>query len=95
MEANVYAFQATPHKCDAPNSKGHYYNCDRGGQCYQKAWKKLSGKYGPGDQYPINTKKEFHVKVSFSTEAQFKLELSQNGQTFSMGSDSSCSWYLS
>jgi len=31
MEANKYAMRMTPHKCDSPNSKGHYYNCDRGG----------------------------------------------------------------
>lgn len=94
MEANTYAFQTTPHRCDAPNSKGHYSNCDRGGQCYQKAWHKMAGKYGPGDQYPINTLKEFHAKISFTTEAHFTVELSQNGQTFSMGSDDSCTWYL-
>jgi len=34
MEANTYAWHSTPHKCDSPNDKGHYSNCDRGGSVF-------------------------------------------------------------
>ena len=47
MEANKYAMQTTPHSCDAPSDKGHYYNCDKGGQCWQNTAEKMDG-YGPG-----------------------------------------------
>ena len=94
MEANTYAWHSTPHKCDSPNDKGHYSNCDRGGNCFQVAHQKLNGIYGPGNQYPINTQKEFHVKFSVDTDGNFKVEFTQNGQTHSMASDGSCFGYL-
>jgi len=31
MEANKWAFRATGHKCDNPDSNGKYHNCDRSG----------------------------------------------------------------
>ena len=33
MEANTYAFQATPHNCTNPVN-GFYENCDRSGSCF-------------------------------------------------------------
>ena len=36
MEANTYAFQATPHKCNRPSASGHYDSCDGAGSCWQK-----------------------------------------------------------
>jgi len=95
MEANTYAWHTTPHKCDPPTDKGHYNNCDRGGSCFQVASQKLKGKYGPGANFPINTLKQFHVRMSFEENAHFKVELTQNGQTVSMQSDSSCDYYVS
>jgi len=64
MEANKYAMRMTPHKCDAPNSKGHYFNCDRGG-CGKSLHSISWNSYGPGGQYRINTNNWFHVKVDF------------------------------
>jgi len=61
MEANTYAWHTTPHKCDAPNDKGHYNNCDRGGDCFEIAHGRIS--YGPGDNFTINTLKPFHIKT--------------------------------
>merc|ERR1719410_3317026 len=52
MEANAYAFQATPHKCDKP-SNGHYESCDRGG-CEQST-RTIQDAYGPGEEYTIDT----------------------------------------
>ena len=55
MEANKYAFDMTLHKCDAPNAKEHFYNCDTGISCgvalhANKANKWSDGKvYGPGE----------------------------------------------
>ena len=31
MEANTYSFRSTPHSCSAPDSNGHYTQCDNGG----------------------------------------------------------------
>lgn len=95
MEANTFAWHSTPHKCDSPNDKGHYSNCDRGGNCFQIAHQKLNGIYGPGGQYEINTQQEFHVKASWDGDANFRIEMSQNGKTHAMSSDGSCYGYLS
>ena len=35
MEANRWSWASTPHKCDAPDSKGHYHHCDRDGSGQQ------------------------------------------------------------
>lgn len=60
MEANQYAWHSTAHKCDAPNDKGHYSNCDGGGSCFQVAWDQDRNAYGPGKR--IDTNRPFHVK---------------------------------
>ena len=66
MEANKWAWATTPHKCDAPNNQGFYYNCDKGGTCAQNTTSDLCwNDYGPGEIYTINTLKPFHVKVQF------------------------------
>jgi hypothetical protein len=64
MEANKYAWRMTPHKCDAPNGSGHYYNCDRAG-CGKSLHDISWDTYGPGTQYRINTNNWFHVKIDF------------------------------
>lgn len=94
MEANQFAWHSTPHKCDSPTDKGHYWNCDRGGSCFQKASDKLRGIYGPGGNHEINTQKEFHVKFTWDHDANFRVEMSQNGKTHSMSSDGGCYSYL-
>lgn len=65
MEANKYAWHTTPHKCDAPNSNHHYFNCDRGG-CGKSIWSVDPRAYGPGGQFRINTNAPFHVKMEFN-----------------------------
>lgn len=56
MEANTYAFQVKPKRCDPPpNIYEVYSKCDGVGQCLQIAEAKLYGKYGPGEKYTINT----------------------------------------
>jgi len=84
MEANKYAFQATPHKCDPPTDKGHYTNCDKSG----KGWMNLhnlGASYGPGKS--IDTNKWFHVKAEFKEEGGkltgYGITLEQNGHSFS------------
>lgn len=94
MEANTWAWHTTPHKCDAPNEHGHYSNCDRGGSCFQVAFQKLNGVYGPGNQYAINTEEKFRAKIEWGTDASFTVSFTQNGQTHSMASDSGCADYL-
>lgn len=73
MEANTYAWHTTPHKCDAPNEKGHYYNCDKIGGCFTVAHGTIS--YGPGDSFQINTLKGFHVKIIYNADASYKVEM--------------------
>ena len=94
MEANKYSFATTPHKCDAPNDKGFYSNCDRNGigenVVEQLAW----NGYGPGSQYTIDTTQPFHVKVTLGKDGgnnfnSVETVLSQNGKTQTMtGRDS-------
>lgn len=91
QEANKYSWATTPHKCNAPNDKGHYDWCDGAGQCALNIVDALewSG-YGPGSQYTINTEQPFHAKVSFEDVDDkghlnsFSTTLSQNGRTQKM-----------
>lgn len=62
MEANNHAFQATPHKCDAPVN-GHYESCDRGG--LDKSTRDTLSSYGPGPDFIIDTRKPFVVRTDF------------------------------
>jgi len=61
MEANIKAFQSTPHACDAPTGTGHYNNCDRSG-C-GKTTKDIPNSYGPGPTYQIDTTRPFDVQT--------------------------------
>jgi len=89
MEANQWTAQTTPHSCDSP-SNGHYWNCNRGGGCWQNTKNQLSyNDYGPGDQFKINTYKTFHAKLDFNSNGQFdsfKITYSQDGKSVSMDS---------
>ena len=53
MEANMFGWRTTPHKCDAPQGK-HFNNCDRGG-CGKSLEQIDRHGFGPGSQYRINT----------------------------------------
>ena len=57
MEANVWAWRATSHACDAPDANGFYGNCDRNGSCDVDIITDDHPEtaYGPGAQYDINT----------------------------------------
>jgi len=63
MEANIKAFQATPHSCDAPDAAGHYSNCDRSG-CGLST-RDTPNSYGPGGSYQIDTTKPFDVETTW------------------------------
>jgi len=63
MEANIKAFQATPHSCDAPTSTGHYNNCDRNG-CAAST-RNIPYSYGPGGANQIDTTKPFDVETTW------------------------------
>jgi len=49
MEANIHAYKAVSHHCDAPVN-GHYTNCDRHGSCDVDIITDFpdSDPYGPG-----------------------------------------------
>ena len=86
MEANKYSWASTPHKCDAPSDKGHYYYCDQGGTGQQNIYDKLAWNgYGPGSEYTINTDQPFHVKIEFFEDggqfSAFTTTFTQNGKT--------------
>ena len=83
MEANTYAWQSTPHKCNAPSGKGWYDWCDGSGKCWQKAHDQ--GTYGPGKQ--LDTTKPFTSKTTFDASNYFTTELSQNGFKITMNSE--------
>lgn len=83
MEANNHAFQATPHKCDAPVGDRHYDHCDRAG-CAQNT-KYQAKSYGPGSSFKIDTRKPFNVRTEFhgegSTLTGMTTILKQEGRT--------------
>jgi len=63
MEANKWAFRATGHVCDAPNSDGIYERCDASGPCNVDVLRDAdSNSFGPGSSYKINTELPFSVK---------------------------------
>lgn len=63
FEANKYAMQTTPHKCDGIN--GHEYeNCDRSG-CSTNAWYVDSNMYGPNSYNTIDTTRTFTQQMNF------------------------------
>eukprot|EP00727_Mastigamoeba_balamuthi_P010503 m51a1_g6075 hypothetical protein (1598) ;mRNA; f:293404-300521 len=68
MEANQYSFAATLHKCVKPQGK-YYASCDKGG-C-GKNFGAMSGTYGPGSSYKIDTTKPFIATYEFpATDGQ-------------------------
>ena len=94
MEADKWSWATTAHHCDAPSDKGHYYNCDRGGLGLNIVDQLSWDAYGPGDNYQINTYKEFHAKVEFNADSSgnfssFSTTFSQEGRTQVMSADSS------
>lgn len=91
MEANKYAWHSTPHTCDSTSPP--YNNCDRGGSCFQVAHQKGANDFGPGKT--IDTNQKFNAKMEWATSGDFKLTLTQNGKTWSMGSDGQCGGYMS
>ena len=86
MEANQWAFQTTPHSCDNPSSVGFYNNCNRGGDCWLNNIDKLAySDYGPGDNFRINTLREFHVSLVWGTTGDFTVKMSQGSNSVQMG----------
>jgi Glycosyl hydrolase family 7 len=67
MEANNAAYAATPHRCDAPTSKGYYASCDKGG-CGVNSYKINPNGYGPGPSFLINTMLPFNVSTNYGTD---------------------------
>merc|ERR1712039_943861 len=65
MEANNRVFQATPHKCDPPDTNGHYSNCDRGGCGGGQNTRSMPNAYGPGPAFTIDTRQPFVVHTYF------------------------------
>ncbi|KAH3759028.1 Endoglucanase EG-1 [Pelomyxa schiedti] len=65
MEANAYAFDITPHKCDQTTYP--YYYCDGGG-CGKNTYKLSTTAYGPGTGYTINTQQAFQVNITFVSD---------------------------
>ena len=90
MEANKFAFQATPHKCNNPRDKGWYDWCDGRGSCFQKAHE--SGYYGPGKE--IDTNLPFTVKMTFGWDDNFTTQLIQYGKVLTLDK-ADCSGYYS
>ena len=85
MEANKFAFQSTPHKCDSPNNK-HYNSCDTGGSFLSSVDQGWS--FGPGGQYTIDTTQKIHVKVEVEennkSATKYTVTVSQNGKSQQM-----------
>ena len=85
MEANKFAFQSTPHKCDAPSNR-HYGSCDTGGSFLSSVDHGWS--FGPGGQYTIDTTQKIHVKVEVEennkSATKYTVTVSQNGKSQQM-----------
>jgi len=90
MEANIWAWRATSHACDA-HSNGFFDNCDKNGSCSVDIITDDHPEtaYGPGAEFDINTLEEFHVKVNFNTDANgdfsdYVIKLTQGDRTVSL-----------
>jgi len=92
MEANVRAWQSTPHKCNAPTN--HYYSSCDGGGCAKNTYKLDQNSYGPGSNYQINTNSPFQVNVTYSTSGgqlnKITTVLGQASKSFTITHDDSC-----
>lgn len=80
-EANIHAFQSTPHKCDDADGVGHYNSCDTGGCASNVIDLGFGNQYGPGSS-TIDTTKEYDFKSVFSGNS-IKHTISQNGKSIS------------
>ena len=84
MEGNAYAFQTTPHSCNAPSGVGSYDWCDGNGSANNSVDNGLDYGYGR----TIDTGREYHVTVELhESNGQFAgttTTLSQDGKTQSM-----------
>jgi len=92
MEANRHALQITPHKCTSATS-----GCDGDG-CARNT-QSVSGGYGPGSNYKINTNNAFTVAITFHTTSgqlsSITSVISQGSNSITLTHDSSCgSGYL-
>ena len=72
MEANAYAFQTSSNPCYT-EIDGHYTDdCLHDVICHKNTVELFNHQgidnYGPGEQYQINTLKDFHVKIDFQEE---------------------------
>jgi cellulose 1,4-beta-cellobiosidase len=87
MEANRYAYQVTPHACDAP--QGNFYpHCDGSG-CGLNSFRTNPAGFGPGSAYTIDTTRTFTSTTTFVADSQSQLvevhtQLSQDGRIFLM-----------
>jgi len=64
-EANIHAFQSTPHKCDDADGNGHYGHCDTGGCATNVIDLGHGSDYGPGSG-TIDTTKPYNFKSVFN-----------------------------
>jgi hypothetical protein len=92
FEANIHALQSTPHRCTSATS-----GCDGSG-CARNT-QSISGGYGPGSSYKINTQNPFTVSQTYhETNGQLSsitTVISQGSNSITMTHDSSCgSGYL-
>jgi len=89
FEANSYALQVAPHKCD-PIEGNYYPTCDGGG-CAINTYKRDNTSFGPGTSFIINTLLPFQVAMSFITTngqlSTISTVLSQGSSTFSFTHD--------
>jgi len=96
MEANLYSWHTTAHRCNAPDEKGSYYWCDNGGDCLLTTHSIDPKGYGPSDDYTINTRKMFHTKISFENEdnrlSAITVTLSQGEKEFSFSAKDEQCW---
>jgi len=66
METNQWGFHTTAHPCVAPNENGWYSDCDFQGQCVVDIQDVGAvDRFGPGEQYDINTLETFNVRLDY------------------------------
>ena len=66
MEANMYGFRGTDHKCDPSDENGIFGECDSRGQCSVDVLENEDDNhYGPGSDYTIDTTMPFHVRADY------------------------------
>lgn len=94
MEANHWGFHTTIHACEKPNAHGWFAaeSCDFKGSCeVDIKGAGVADRYGPGEEFDINTLKPFNVRLDYHKYDEnlvgYTTTVTQEGRSFDLVGD--------